>query len=421
MMMLFWSIRCFILLQAVKTVFEQKKNGQSLLLDFLVCIVIGGPLFAWTDTLRIDPCVVPTIVFLTILITALYKTDLLKTFNLAALIAVGIGAVEYMILTVISTYWIGYMSFIDFMQLYEISLLVSCAIDFLLCVGIYAMSLKAKDSMRSLLNTQRSLTVFTIVLGVSYLYLEDITVRLYDYLIPEVWMLFFAILVIGILMFYYVQISNRQKVALQAIKNQNALQHEKSEDLAEVYDHYAELQHYFIHQLNTLESMIKEKKIDEAVNFIHETSDHAYSMALMKYTGLKTVDLVFILAMKRMKEYGIPFDYEIDKLEVPDLEEDLSVISSNVIKSAVRGTLSTKKPSVITFRLRRQHQFVVGYCSYYAKIVNTDPYPVIDDDLNTLQMKSIRLICDRQDGNFSASESNGFVQLEFYVPIRSKD
>lgn len=107
-------------------------------------------------------------------------------------------------------------------------------------------------------------------------------------------------------------------------------------EIRSLYQNILELRHDMKHQLNTLQAMIEEGKIEESSVFLK--SLRIAAMPVSYLTGCVAVDALLSTKVAYMKQFGIEFDYSPYPLnELPISEPSFCAIVGNLLDNAIEA------------------------------------------------------------------------------------
>ena len=152
------------------------------------------------------------------------------------------------------------------------------------------------------------------------------------------WILYLvcAFIFFGTFIIYSMKIKSQQKEYFLYIRSNmmesNYLQ------LKKVYEENQTLQHDYKNHLLAVSELIKEKKNDEATDYIYRYIDYANKSLIVVKTGNDIIDIIVNSKISEAKEKNIWFTYEIDCLNRKLIEDiDMCALLANLLDNAIEG------------------------------------------------------------------------------------
>lgn len=116
-----------------------------------------------------------------------------------------------------------------------------------------------------------------------------------------------------------------------------SLMQKQNEEIHELYQKDRLRLHEYYHTLGYLYCCVKEKRYDEAENFLHKYINELDDDKREVWTGLPFLDFIINYKKRTMDKKGILFRLELDVYEYPFEEAELGIILGNLLDNAIEA------------------------------------------------------------------------------------
>ncbi len=213
---------------------------------------------------------------------------------------------------------------------------------------------------------------------------------------------------------------DRRKIASEIV-----LLEEKYRSIKEIYSNNAKLYHDLNNHLNVLYTLLKEKNIEEAQQYITEIGVPIRRLSNISWTGNEVIDIIINYEIDKMKDKNI--DYDIKACYPADTNlnaQDIGIMIGNLLDNAIEAMEKSKVDGKIKLSMKQIHQFLIIKVTNPCEenLVFSGLYPETtkeDKELHGWGLRSVSDIVDKYDGSLKCRNNEGVFEVNILLLIDS--
>lgn len=229
---------------------------------------------------------------------------------------------------------------------------------------------------------------------------------------------FFAVNALMVVLF--IQISNFHVKERQTVMIELMAKHiqEKYHQLKETNHEFARIRHEWKKHLSAVIYLLRDGKVDEAIQRLDTVSDHIPNFEVMQYTGNDTFDFVISHKIAQAAEQGIRIDvdaYEIGEISIEP--NDIISVLANLIDNAIEATmqLDTKDRHIILHCTKTYDLIIVTVQNKFVNTIKVADGNILTSKSDTVfhgyGITIVRNICEKYGGALDTD----YINHEFHA------
>lgn len=208
--------------------------------------------------------------------------------------------------------------------------------------------------------------------------------------------------------------------------SQSLLQ-EQITKIHELFQRNKEHLHEYYHAMEYLYCCIREKKYDNAEEFLHKRIGELDEERNQVWTGLSYLDFIINYKKQIMDQKGIRFRLELDVYEYPFKEADLGILLGNLLDNAIEACEKCA-PGKREIYL---HIWNIKYMFLLRLANNSSKSPVVakqrfitdkaDKEAHGMGVELVKRVVKRYDGNIGFQYNGEQFETKLIVPIMKEE
>lgn len=407
-------IEFFVLYKIYSILFREYRRRQSRLIDIL--LAIGGmaiihicnhiALFSYFTLLVF-------ILWASISAAFFYKTNYVALFSIASFYILCLSCFDFLIVTLVSNFYGGYETFVKIISVTGGFRAIIISIVKILWIIAYFLLEKYLYRFANKTNYVYTTLIISCIGFLGFMYLADQTFKAFDYTIPGLWFVFFAMFLFIV---YFVMENREEKMKLNFAEMRNALLEENYKTINKIYMSNAKLYHDLNNHLNVLYQLLDEGNGDGAKKYIKEISRPIMKLAKTVWTGTDVVDVIINSKIEKMREMNISYEINVEFPQNTNiLPHDMCTILANLLDNAIEAVGAMEAPGTVELTIRRINYFLlIKVCNSCVtqkeKFVNYPSTTKENKGLHGWGLPSVKEAVDKYNGTMKCTnEGNQFV------------